>query len=82
MGGIAVTSGGEEICESGIHIHIKKLGEEDKVTLKFKARLVYRNHPFVNTSSWDHVFASVADKATLRIFFTIAGRYSFVKLML
>ena len=39
-----------------------------------KARLVYRNHPFVNSSTWDQVFAPVVDKATLRIFFTISGR--------
>ena len=41
---------------------------------RLKARLVYKNHPFVNSSTWDQVFAPVVDKATLRIFFTISGR--------
>ena len=42
--------------------------------MRFKARLVYKNHPFANTSTWDEVFAPVVDKSTLRIFFTLVGR--------
>ena len=41
---------------------------------RYKARLVYRNHLFVDNSSWDEVFSPVIDKTTLWIFLTIVGR--------
>ena len=40
----------------------------------YKARLVYKNHPFINTSTWDEVFSPVVNKDTIRLFFTIVGR--------
>ena len=43
-------------------------------TPRYKARLVYKNHPFINTSTWDEVFSPVVNKDTIRLFFTIVGR--------
>ena len=56
----------------GFIYNIKRSGED--ILPRYKARLVYKNHPFVNSSTWDQVFALVVDKATLQIFFTISGR--------
>ena len=63
---------GKKFVNLGFIYNVKRSGED--VPPRFKARLVYKNHPFVNSSSWDQVFAPVVDKATLRIFFTISGR--------
>ena len=71
MGKLQVLPHGKKFVNLGFIYNVKRSG--DDVPPRFKACLVYKNHPFVNTSSWDQVFAPVVDKATLRIFFTISG---------
>ena len=41
----------------GFLCNMKKSGED--IPARFKTRLVYKDHPFVNTSLWDQVFAPV-----------------------
>ena len=45
-----------------------------KIPPRFKARLVFRNHKFATSSTWEDSFSPVVDKTTLRLFFTMAAR--------
>ena len=63
---------GKKFVNLGFIYAIKKSAEGSSP--RFKARLVYRNHPFIDSASWDEVFAPVIDKSSLRIFFTLAAR--------
>ena len=63
---------GKKFVHLGFIYAIKKSAEGSST--RFKARLVHRNHPFVDSASWDKVFAPVIDKSSLCIFFTLAAR--------
>ena len=44
-----------------------------KIPQRFKARLVFRNHKFATSLTWEDSFSPVVDKTTLRSFFTMAA---------
>ena len=45
---------------------------------RYKARLVFKNHHFLNpTKTWDEVFSPVVDESTLHIFLAFAAQCKF-----
>ena len=55
-------------------IYALKHGGNPNLPVRYKARLVFRNHKFATDSTWEDSFSPVVDKTTLRLFFTLVGR--------
>ena len=55
-------------------VYALKHGGNPTLPVRYKARLVFRNHRFGTNSSWKDSFSPVVDKTTLRLFFTLVGR--------
>ena len=64
---------GKKVVNLGFIYNIK--ASADGAVPRYKARLVYPNHPFINDSSWEQVFSPVVNKDMLRLFLTIVGKH-------
>ena len=42
--------------------------------VRYKARIVFKNHKFATSSTWEESFSPMVDKTTLRLFYTMVGR--------
>ena len=61
---------GKHAVNFGFVYALKQLANSN---VQYKARLVFRNHPFATTSTWEEVCSPVGDKSTLRLFFTLVA---------
>ena len=57
---------GKKIVNLGFVYNVK--ASVDGAGPRYKARLVYKNHPFINDSTWEQVFSPVVNKDTLWLF--------------
>ena len=61
---------GKQAVNLGFVYALKQLPDSK---VRYKARLVFKNHPFATASTWEEVFSPVVDKSTLRLFFTLVA---------
>ena len=64
---------GKKVVNLGFVYNVK--ASVDGAGPRYKARLVYKNHPFINDSTWEQVFSPVVNKDTLRLFLMIVGKH-------
>ena len=63
---------GHKAVNAGFVYAIK--GGDGNTPLRYKARLVFKNHKFATNSTGEESFSPVVDKTTLRLFFTMVAK--------
>ena len=55
-------------------VYTLKHGAGKDSPVRYKARIVFKNHKFATSSTWEESFSPVVDKTTIRLFFRMVGR--------
>ena len=55
-------------------VYALKHGAGKDSPVRYKTRIVFKNHKFATSSTWEELFSPVVDKTTLQLFFTMVGR--------